>query len=185
MAGVEAHLLIQREPQPRGFTANANAGLVRVPGDHDICLLNDDVEGFYLGWLAQLQETLYSRDDIGLVGPSGDCSTLPMGLMPEGGEGIESVSWFPLWCVLIRREAFDQVGPLDESYIHYASDCDFGDRLREAGWLVVWRRDAVLKHRTAGSKMRRAWAGHDISLYALRRQRKEKAGTWTAVRSLS
>jgi len=184
MAGVETVPIISHDPEQTGFTRNTNRGLRQVPDGHDVMILNDDVEGFYLGWLKTLRDGLYSRDDIGLIGPSGDCSTLPMALAPKGGEGMESVGWFPLWCALIRREAFDAVGLLDERYIHYASDCDYGDRMRSAGWLVVWHREVVLTHITAGSKTRRAWAGHDISLYELRKRRQLREGTWPALRSL-
>jgi GT2 family glycosyltransferase len=36
----------------------------------------------------------------------------------------------------IRRDAWTQVGPLDESFAFYGQDLDFCDRLRRAGWHV-------------------------------------------------
>jgi len=185
MAGVDVIPIVSPDPDTTGFTATVNRGFAQVPDGCDVMVLNDDVQGFYLGWLAQLQHTLDEYPSIGLVGPSGDCSTSPMKDAPGGGTGIVSVGWFPFWCALIRWQAFDEVGHLEPRYIHYSSDYDYCDRLREAGWVVAWLREAVLKHVGGGSGKRKAWAGHDLSLYMHRMERKKKEGTWRGVVSLS
>jgi GT2 family glycosyltransferase len=142
-ADVDTKLIISPDnmDHPRGFTATVNLGLLQVPEDHDVLMLNDDVSGFELGWLKRLQDAMYSREDIGLIGPSGDSSTAPMALWQPGQTGMEAVRHFPFWCALIRCEAFHQVGHLDKRFIHYASDYEYCVRLQELGWYCVWLRD--------------------------------------------
>jgi len=184
-AGVETHLIISPDPDATGFTRTVNRGLEQVPDGYDVLLLNDDVEGFYPGWLAELQKAMYSREDIGVIGPSGDCGTAPIDTWEQGdGTGMVGVKWFPFFCTLIRRECYDQVGKLDEKFIHYASDYVFCDEARYRGWYVVWCRDVVLDHELNGSKRRQAWAGHDLSLYQLTVKRRMRRGTWVEARAL-
>lgn len=184
-AGVETTIIISLDPARSGFTGTANRGLKRIPDGHDVLLLNDDNAGLYPGWLRQLQEAMYSREDIGIIGPSGNCETAPMKQWDKAdGHGLLSVQWFPFFCVLIRRECFDQVGLLDERFIHYSSDYEYCDRARLAGWHVVWCRDVTLDHQMHGSGEHQAWAGHDLSLYQLHLHRMQKAGQWQPVRAL-
>jgi GT2 family glycosyltransferase len=182
LASVETKLIISPDPDQTGFTRTVNRGLEQVPEDYDILLLNDDVEGFYPGWLYELQTAMYGREDIGVIGPSGDCATAPIDTWQVGaGVGLVSVKWFPFFCSLIHRECYDQVGKLDERFIHYASDYVFCDEARYRGWLVIWDRDVVLDHELNGSNRRQAWAGHDLSLYQLTVKRRMREGTWIEV----
>jgi len=177
-AGIECYPIIVEDMVRTGFSKTVNRGLAQVPDGHDVLFLNDDVSGWYEGWLAQLSETLYSRDDFGLVGPSGDCSTDPMRRWRIGDHGLVSVTHYPFWCALLRREVFDQVGMLDETFIHYASDYDYCDRIRAAGWLIVWMKEAMLQHVCGGSGKLQGWSGHDLSLYMLRRKQRGETGRW-------
>lgn len=184
-AGVETLLIISRDPEATGFSRTINRGWVQVPDGYDALLLNDDVAGFYPGWLAELQEAMYSREDIGIIGPSGDCATAPIDTWEMGdGTGIVSVRHFPFFCTLIRRECFEELGMLDERYIHYASDYDYCDRAHVAGWYVVWCRDVVIDHELNGSEQRHAWAMHDLTLYQRAAQRRKAEGQWPDPRAL-
>ncbi|HWH28437.1 MAG TPA: glycosyltransferase [Mycobacteriales bacterium] len=49
-------------------------------------------------------------------------------------------------CMLLRREAFEQVGRFDESYFMYCEDMDLCRRLAEAGWQNVYVPTAVVTH---------------------------------------
>jgi GT2 family glycosyltransferase len=42
------------------------------------------------------------------------------------------------WFWLIRREALNQVGPLDETFFMYGEDIDWCKRFRDRGWKVVY-----------------------------------------------
>jgi N-acetylglucosaminyl-diphospho-decaprenol L-rhamnosyltransferase len=41
-------------------------------------------------------------------------------------------------CMLVRREAVDQVGPLDESFFLFSEETDWAYRFRQAGWKVLF-----------------------------------------------
>ena len=40
-------------------------------------------------------------------------------------------------CMLVRREAVEQVGPLDESFFLFSEETDWCYRFEEAGWKVL------------------------------------------------
>jgi GT2 family glycosyltransferase len=54
-------------------------------------------------------------------------------------------------CMLVRREAFDEVGGLDVSFPVAYNDVDFCLKLRRAGWRIVYVPDAVLVHHGSAS----------------------------------
>ena len=49
-------------------------------------------------------------------------------------------------CLLVRKEAFDEVGGFDERFPVAYNDVDFCLRLRERGWRIVFTPDAILTH---------------------------------------
>jgi GT2 family glycosyltransferase len=49
-------------------------------------------------------------------------------------------------CMLIRRAAWDDVGPLDEGYFMYLEEIDWCRRARQRGWQVWHHPDAVAVH---------------------------------------
>jgi N-acetylglucosaminyl-diphospho-decaprenol L-rhamnosyltransferase len=74
---------------------------------------------------------------------------------PSRASGVQRVSFVPLACVLVRREAWDEIGGLDERYPFYFEDHDVCWRLQAAGWNlgVCW--DAHALHVGGGSSARR------------------------------
>lgn len=55
------------------------------------------------------------------------------------------------WFWMARREAVEQVGPLDEMFFIYAEDMDWCKRFWSAGWRVVFYPDAQSVHYGGGS----------------------------------
>lgn len=60
-------------------------------------------------------------------------------------------------CVMLRREAVNQVGLLDEAFFMYCEDIDYCLRLREAGWKLYYVPGGEIVHlggRSSGGRMR-------------------------------
>ncbi len=49
-------------------------------------------------------------------------------------------------CLMVRREALDQVGQLDEGYFMYTEEVDLCYRLAQAGWKLYWVPQAQVVH---------------------------------------
>jgi len=64
-------------------------------------------------------------------------------------EGVCQVDWVSGALMLIRREAFDQVGGFDERFFLYWEDADFCKRAAGAGWSTWYAPVAEVVHRTA------------------------------------
>lgn len=56
------------------------------------------------------------------------------------------VGWALGACLVIRRSAFEKIGPLDERYFLYYDDIDYCRRAWEAGWEVHYNADAEMVH---------------------------------------
>jgi GT2 family glycosyltransferase len=56
------------------------------------------------------------------------------------------VDWVLGACLLIRREAWERVGPLDEGFFMYYEDIDWCYRARAAGWSVYYVPSARIIH---------------------------------------
>jgi hypothetical protein len=54
-------------------------------------------------------------------------------------------------CFMIRREAFEQVGLLDERFFFYLEETDWCWRLREAGWKIYYTPAAAFIHYLSAS----------------------------------
>ena len=61
------------------------------------------------------------------------------------------VAWVMGAFVLVRREAWDEVGGFDERQWMYAEDLDLGWRLSQAGWATRYEPLAVVEHEVAAS----------------------------------
>jgi N-acetylglucosaminyl-diphospho-decaprenol L-rhamnosyltransferase len=78
------------------------------------------------------------------------------------------VEWVSGSAMLLRREALDQVGGLDEGYFMYVEDVDLCTRLRREGWKVLFSPELEVIHQigvsTKGQRGRMAFA-HSRSIY--------------------
>jgi N-acetylglucosaminyl-diphospho-decaprenol L-rhamnosyltransferase len=57
-----------------------------------------------------------------------------------------TAGWLSGSCLLLRRDAFDEVGGFDPNYFMYFEDLDLGDRIGQAGWQNVYVPSAVVSH---------------------------------------
>ena len=58
-------------------------------------------------------------------------------------------------CMFVRREALDDVGPLDEGYFLHCEDLDWCKRFWQKGWKVMFLPDVTITHSKGGSSRNR------------------------------
>jgi N-acetylglucosaminyl-diphospho-decaprenol L-rhamnosyltransferase len=56
--------------------------------------------------------------------------------------------------MMVRREAFEQIGGFDERYFMYVEDVDLCNRLHQAGWKALYFPGVSMLHHVAGSSRR-------------------------------
>jgi GT2 family glycosyltransferase len=56
------------------------------------------------------------------------------------------VDWVVGACLLLRREAIERVGPLDDGYFFFAEEMDLCWQLRQHGWPIVFLASAEIVH---------------------------------------
>lgn len=61
-------------------------------------------------------------------------------------DAIQDVDWVTGAALMARREAIEQVGPLDEGFFMYSEELDWCRRFRDAGWRVVYLPTAQVIH---------------------------------------
>lgn len=94
------------------------------------------------------------------------------GRPPEVAPGSRP-EWVNAACLLLRREAYEQIGGFDERYHMYCEDVDFCLRLQLAGWTLVRAEEAVVEHaaQRASHRNLRHLAWHVASLGRLWRSK--------------
>lgn len=156
-----------------GFAAANNQAIQHTRG-RTVLLLNPDTE-MRPGSLAALLQFLDQQQDAAaagarLVGGDGSLQVsfhpaptlvlefwrmfhldriLPLGSYPVARWGLAQprrVDVLQGACLLLRREALDQVGLLDEGYFMYSEEMDLCQRLRRAGWRLYWVPQAEVVH---------------------------------------
>ena len=89
-----------------------------------------------------------------------------------------AVDWISGCCMLVPREAFEEVGPLDEGFLLYGEELDLATRLRDAGRTVLFTPEVEIVHEIGVStgRSRRIIRMHSQSM--LRYYRKHRAHGW-------
>jgi GT2 family glycosyltransferase len=86
------------------------------------------------------------------LGPAWDVLSRRAGLIPPDDPAErERNGWVIGAAMLVRTDAFHQVGGFDEDFFLYYEEIDFCYRLRETGWRIAWRADAPAEHLHAAS----------------------------------
>lgn len=70
---------------------------------------------------------------------------------PYPGSEAFRVDWVGGACLMVRREAADQVGLLDEAIFMYTEETDWCYRLARGGWEIVYLPGACVTHLGGGS----------------------------------
>ncbi len=72
----------------------------------------------------------------------------------------QDVDWLVGACLLVRRQAWEQVGPLDEQFFMYSEELDWCRRFKMSGWRVAYFPDAQIIHHEGQSSGQVAPARH-------------------------
>lgn len=160
------HESVIRQAHNRGFAGGANVGLSHAfgRGADAVWLLNNDAKP-PPGVLARLLETA-GGDSMSIIGaleidprdqdPTGPnvarAPMLPAHLRDRVyviAGPMRSVDFLPGFSLLIGRNAWERVGPLDEHYFHYFEDVDYSVRAARSGVRLVLDCAARIPHRRA------------------------------------
>lgn len=142
-----------RHEENRGFPATANEGMALRPPGHDVVLLNSDAV-VTPHWLGKLAEAAWSRPGVATATPLSNwaadlsipcslrladaCSAFLQSRSPRAGRLYPEVPSGVGFCLYIRSEALDAVGPLDEAFgLGYGEEVDFCRRAHAEGFLNV------------------------------------------------
>jgi GT2 family glycosyltransferase len=127
------------------YSRNINLGIAASTGD--VLLTNDDVRFMHPNTLEIMQNVMARNPEVGILSPL---------IKGDVGEYWQSHATKTLHytdvrlcfvCVLIRREALDKVGLLDERFSGYGyDDCDYSRRVVNAGYKLGVTARAVVTH---------------------------------------
>lgn len=182
---------VVRDDGDFNFPRICNLGVDAAQGDM-ILLLNNDVEVIEGGWLGEMV-ALASLPGAGVVGAKllfPDRTIQHAGVIaglfryadhwfahsPADAPGYEdrllvrqNLSAVTAACLLIRRDVWDAIGPLDaERFAEDCNDIDLCLRARRAGYDVVWTPFATLLHYESASRGKKRSREHRARLKAQR-----------------
>jgi len=172
----EGRARVLRYDAPFNYSA-INNWAVRHCDGRILGLVNNDIEVILPDWLQEMAAQamrpevgavgamLYYPDDriqhagviLGIHGVGAHIyAGLPRGYPGHGGRArvAQSLSAVTAACLLVRREAYESVGGLDERLQVAFNDVDFCLRLREAGYRNIWTPFAELYHHESASRGR-------------------------------
>ncbi|MBR8482109.1 FkbM family methyltransferase [Burkholderia cenocepacia] len=172
---------LKSEPQVRivhfrnkfNYSAACNFGAVRARGEF-LLFLNNDIEIIKSDWLQELVR-FAMRPGVGVVGTKLIYPSLELqhagvsigihlaALMYRSGGGIEwdvfgspdhPRNWLAIMgaCQMVRRDAFEEVGGFDESYLIAMSDVALCMRIWRAGYRTAYTPYACLVHHEGATR---------------------------------
>lgn len=142
-------------PQTGGVTCR----LLNADGTVQACTSGTPGPMLLFFRLSGLSQVFYNQRLRSLVRRYGGLflgSTIRSYLEPYVSQSATEVENISGACLMLRREAIDQVGLLDESFFMYFEDMDYCLRLRNAGWKLHYLPQGEIVHlvgRSSGGRM--------------------------------
>lgn len=185
----------------RGFSAGNNRGIEATTAPF-VLLLNPDAE-VEPGSVAVLREAMDATPDAGIVGPAvrnpdgtpqagsfGRFPSFPVRLgqalrrvalrvarrpdVPGLPPARKAVDWVSGAAMLVRRDAIEAAGQMDEAFFLYYEDIEWCHRMRDRGWRTLLEPRASVVHHLgksgAGARANAAYRAsfdHYTDLYGL------------------
>jgi GT2 family glycosyltransferase len=165
LAARDARVKLILNEENMGFPAACNQGLAAARGDLLVLLNSDTIVP--PGWLSRLGAHL--KSEAAMVGPVtnriGNEAEVPVGYATYGdflraagarardrrGETFE-IGTLTMFCLALRREAWEAIGPLDETFgPGTLEDDDYSVRARAAGMRLHCAEDVLVHHFGEGS----------------------------------
>ncbi|WP_288330828.1 glycosyltransferase family 2 protein [uncultured Alistipes sp.] len=190
-------IVVLRSDENLGFAGGNNLGIRAATGDC-LLLLNNDTE-VTDDTLHHLAETLDADPSIGAVCPKIRFWTPPQAIQfagytpltritlrngligfgqPDDGsyDSPHETPYAHGAAMMVRREAVGKAGPMPEEYFLYYEELDWSERLREAGYRIVYDPRATVFHKesaTTGqqSPLRSYYLTRNRLLFARRNRR--------------
>ncbi len=175
----KSRIFLIRSPSNEGFSGGNNSGVAALDAAHYL-LLNSDAL-VRPGALKALVDAAMRAPDAGIIAPRLEdedgtpqiscfrfhsplseflsaAQTAPLDRlfgfanvpMPVPEKAV-ACDWASFACVLIKRAALDEAGPLDDGYFMYFEDADYCRTLKRHGWRVVYEPAARVAHLRGGS----------------------------------
>ena len=190
VAAVNPHVRPILNAENRGFAPANNQGAVAARGETIVLLNNDTI--VLPGWLAALRKHL---DDGAAVGCICACTNrigneaevecsyrtyeqlhfFARRRLREHAGVLLDIPMAAMFCFAIRRQTFEQLGPIDEQFeLGMFEDDDYSMRVRAAGLRVCCADDVFVHHFGGASFTNLLGSGEHTRLFRANRERFEK-----------
>jgi beta-1,4-mannosyl-glycoprotein beta-1,4-N-acetylglucosaminyltransferase len=114
-------------PEPLGYPKAVNHGIRAARGQY-IVLLNDDTVLLPQPrneWIDVMMKPMLQDGAVGVTGPL------------QAFDENSGHDFLIFFCVMIRKQCFNEVGLLDESFVYFGEDTAFCIEAEKVGWKVV------------------------------------------------
>ncbi|MGL5621145.1 glycosyltransferase [Cetobacterium sp.] len=147
----------------KGFSGGNNDGLRIAKGEYIILLNNDTL--VTRGWISNFIKNLEKNQEIGMMCPVTNSigNEAQIDVPYENKEELESFAWeytnkhlnelyreigaLAMFCVIMRRDVFEEVGYLEEAFgIGMFEDDDYSRRVEKIGYQIACCEDVFIHH---------------------------------------